>query len=33
MPDDLGKLTIPELIELIQRILDEIQLRAMEQAE
>lgn len=30
---DLGKLTLPELIELLHRIADEILLREMEQAE
>ena len=30
---DLGELSIPELIELMHRILDEMQLRAMQDAE
>ena len=28
--EDIAKLTLPELIELIQRLLDEIEVRAME---
>lgn len=28
--EDIAKLTLPELIELIQRLLDEIEIRAME---
>ncbi len=30
--EDIAKLTLPELIELIQRLLDEIEVRAMEQS-
>ena len=28
--EDIAKLTLPEIIELIQRLLDEIEIRAME---
>ena len=30
--EDIAKLTLPELIELVQRLLDDVEVRAMEQS-